>query len=128
MLALLLLACSEPALDTTACPGLDCVDSITLRAMDPAGVVLAVRGSIGEEATTAVTFDCTTTPSGEGCNSDGSVTVYVYARTVQVNVDNASGTLGYHGELDPMWDAPYDSEACGHYCYESDVDVVLAAN
>ena len=131
-----LIACAPTAaIDTTEsapCPGMDCIDTLTLRAIEPGGTVTPVRGTYGDDAGEATrAFDCTAGAADAGealCRSDGSIDLFVYGRTLRVNVDTADGALGFHGAVSPEWDAPWDSEACGHYCYLATLDVALTPN
>lgn len=136
LLAILTLSACSPTLEgqptDAPCPGLDCIDTLTLRAMDSAGAVVPVRGTIGDEdGANTQTFDCTSSATESGaaqCRSDGSADLYAYGRTLRVNIDTADGALGFHGTLSPAWEAPWDSEECGHYCYLATLDVALAPN
>ncbi len=136
LLTILTLTACSPTLGgetgDAPCPGLDCIDTLTLRAIGPEGAVTPVRGSVGDDAGEATrAFDCTPGAAEAGdatCRSDGAIELILYGRTLRVNIDTADGVLGYHGSMSPAWDAPWDSEACGHYCYVASLDVALTPN
>lgn len=113
----------------TACLGMECRDAMTL-------TVLGVNGepeqSFSGTATPAqgeaVSFVCeggTGSGLGYSCQADGVVQLYVYADVVTVYVSQGPDGASWSGDLRPEWDAPYDSEQCGHYCYLTDASVTL---
>jgi hypothetical protein len=132
LLSLLLtaLGCSGPGSDTASpCPGLDCVDSLTLTVLNPDGTAAERFGGWAAGADGAqVRFACGDTPltdPGARCLGDGRVEVLLYGETVEVYVDQGDDAPYFTGTVTPVWEAPYDSEECGHYCYLSEASVTL---
>ena len=132
---LLLLACagSGSGTDTmSACPGLDCQDAITLSVYDPGGTPTTwFEGNLLTEAAEEIEFSCGWTSSsfeGGVCEGEGRVTLYTYTPTLTGWMDaGAADGPSWSGTITPDWTAPYDSEACGHYCYLSEEDVTMEA-
>ena len=103
------------------CPGLDCQDALTLTVTDPdTAPVTAFHGWL-DAGQGQVTFDCTT----QGGCADGVLTLHEFALTLGLRIEDDEMTLAWEGELTPPWEAPYDTEECGHYCWMVDVAVAL---
>jgi hypothetical protein len=124
------LACSSaPTASDPACPGLDCVDSLTLTVLDPSGAPAERFGgwaAVGDGA--RISFVCGDTPltdPGARCRDEGRVELNLYGDVVDVYVDQGDDAPNFQGSIAPTWEAPYDSEECGHYCYLSEVSVTL---
>lgn len=126
---LLLSACtSTPPDDSGAeCPMLDCRDTLSV-------TVLAVDGAPSDAFNYRATADgvsisgtCTEPASQPDatCLGDGRVDLYLYGATVELGVDEGDDAPYWSGTLTPAWEAPYDSEQCGHYCYLAEETVQL---
>lgn len=105
----------------TECPGLDCRDAISIFVLGVDGSpALSFAGTVTPPDSEPIDFTCTGTQSwfDEGiCNEDGSVTLWVYAESLGVNLAIGEDAPYFSGDIAPAWTAPYDSEECGHYCY-----------
>ncbi len=134
---ILLLACdlklggdSNPVTGTEPCPMLDCRDTLSLtvlrvdgspaldfeyRVQPPDGGALVSGSCNAEGASSADAL----------CYGDGRVDVFVYGETLEVSVSEGDDAPYWSGTLTPVWTAPYDSEACGHYCYLTSETVQL---
>jgi len=125
-------ACSSGDTDssvTTPCPGLDCRDQLTLRVQDEAGVaVTRFTATWDDGAGYAGTLDCANGNDGDGSAYcvDGTLNLFFYGPSIAVEVVDAACELGVSTTIEPGSTAPYDSEACGHYCYIADEPLVLA--
>ncbi len=123
----LLLACTGIAGDDSTkgvdpCPMLDCRDTLSLS-------VLGVDGSPATsfefriqppDGASLISGTCGGDPVSNPdatCYGDGRVDVYTYGETLEVAVSEGDDAPYWSGILTPAWTAPYDSEACGHYCY-----------
>jgi hypothetical protein len=132
MLFLLTLAaaCSTPSLDSgPACPGLDCVDTLTLTVLNPDGSPAdRFSGSASGPDGVEVAFACDDSASADAdprCRGEGRVELLLYGASVQVHVDQGDDAPSFDGAVEPAWEAPYDSEECGHYCYLAEASVTL---
>jgi hypothetical protein len=109
------------------CPMLDCRDALTLVVLDPDGTP-ADRSFGGwvEAGGVRTTFSCFGGEPFDGgfCNAN-MVTLYVYASTFDVYVDQGDDAPYWSGDVTPVWDAPYDSPECGHYCWLAEDTVQL---
>lgn len=126
---LLLLACtSSPPDDSSgACPMLDCRDTLSV-------TVLAVDGSPSDAFNyranadgVAISGSCNgpASQADANCLGDGRVELYLYGTSVELAVDEGDDAPYWSGTLTPTWAAPYDSDACGHYCYLAEETVQL---
>jgi hypothetical protein len=125
------LACGgAPRMSGPECPGLDCIDSLTLTVLDPSGARVERFGGWASVADGAeIAFSCGDTPvtdAGARCLGEGRVELVLYGDTVTLHVDQGDGGATFDGSVEPVWEAPYDSEECGHYCYLSEATVTLA--
>lgn len=121
---LLLFAACEPedGLDLgDACPGLDCRDQLTLSFTNALGEPTSdFELTLYESRSIVGTLSCPSN-TGDLPNAtclEGGAALYVYAESVEILVsDTLVSGAGYAGFITPAWEAPYDSEECGHYCY-----------
>lgn len=141
MLTLLMAACilvlpgkdgAPPPVDDsgpTACVELDCRDTLTLNIVSTTGRPSGwFAGTLSPPDASPVSFVCgaeASTFDGGVCNGDGSVSLWVYAESFSLSVDEGDDAAYYYGAVTPAWTAPYDSEACGHYCYVAEETVEL---
>jgi len=111
------------------CPGMDCPDELTLQIRSPDGSPSDAFGGWAElQDGTRSSFACGDTVEafdGGRCLGDGSVALNLHGSTVMVWVDEGDDGPWFSGELTPTWDAPWDSEACGHYCYIAEETITL---
>lgn len=112
-----------------SCPQLDCRDRLTLTVLDPDGDPAdTYSGSVTTPQLDEVVFSCPSDADsfpGGYCDDDGEVATYIYGLTVEVNVSAGDDAPSFSGELTPVWEAPYDSPECGHYCYMAEETVQL---
>jgi hypothetical protein len=114
---------------TTPCPGMDCPDELTLTVLRPDGTPSTrfsgwVRSADGAE----LSFDCLDGADVEGgstCAAGGRVRLELYSEALDVSVTEGPDQPSFTGTVTPAWDAPHDSEACGHYCYVGTYAVTL---
>lgn len=131
-LALLLLAAcvggGGDSAGTAPCPALDCRDALTLRLVDETGApVTAFVATWDDGAGFAGELDCASGTGGSGSAYcvDGTLTLFFYGPTVQVEVVDAACTHAVSTTVEAAWEAPYDSEDCGHYCWIGDETLTL---
>ena len=127
-----LLGCPSPGADTSqvnTCPGLDCADALTLTVLDPDGAAaVQFSGHVTRTDGTLLSFSCGDAPvtdDGAVCLGSGQVQLMVYGEVLDVYIDQGDDAPFFSGTITPAWDAPYDSEECGHYCYIAEESVSL---
>ena len=131
---LFLLACGSPG-DSGAdsggdlCPMLDCRDALSLTILSPDGEPSAwFDVSAYVDGVAVGSWMCGSTGEsfeGATCYGDGRVDLYLYAEVLEIHASEGADAPSWSGSLSPAWTAPYDSEACGHYCWLADETIEL---
>jgi hypothetical protein len=110
------------------CPELDCRDMLTLTVLDVSGSPSdGFSGTLTPPDASPISFQCWGESSFEGgmCLGSGQVVLFAYAESFSLWIDEGDDAPYFTGTLTPSWQAPYDSEECGHYCWIAEESVQL---
>lgn len=86
------------------------------------------EGNFLTTAGAEIEFSCGWTSStfADGtCEGQGVVTLHTYTPSLSGWLDGGDDAPSWSGTITPEWTAPYDSEACGHYCYLAEEEITL---
>ena len=119
----------KPADSGTVCPGMACPDELTLSVISPDGNASTrfagwARLTDGTETNFSCGSEVESFDDGR-CLGDGRVALYLYGETIELWVDEGDDAPWFSGTISPAWDAPWDSDECGHYCYIAAESVTL---